>query len=314
MNAEDKYLARILFKNKIYESEGNAFEQFFSSIMFIHDKDFTQIKPWGNLGDRSCDGCNKNTKTYYQVYAPENPSNSYNAAVSKLQHDFRGLISYWSPIEQFFFVFNDKFKGVNAQCISTMDCIVKTYNLLRGDFLLPKDLSRIVFDNFKDDEIMQIVGSIPHSQEFCRFNEECFSEIINHLLQTSIEDFIPSKLMVPQWDDKIRTNNISAPLKQQMEAGYALIGAVDNFFQSRESFWGDLIRDKLNGIYVQAKQEAEIENNSDELNGDIIFWKMVNMIIPQHPKKPQCIPSAIQLLSKYFESCDIFEEPINVIT
>lgn len=118
MNAEDKYLARVLFKNKIYESDGNAFEQFFSSIMFIHDKDFTQIKPWGNLGDRSCDGCNKNTKTYYQVYAPENPSNSYNAAVNKLQHDFQGLISYWSPIEQFFFVFNDKFKGVNAQHIS----------------------------------------------------------------------------------------------------------------------------------------------------------------------------------------------------
>ena len=30
MNAEDKYLARVLFKNKIYESDGNAFEQFFS--------------------------------------------------------------------------------------------------------------------------------------------------------------------------------------------------------------------------------------------------------------------------------------------
>ncbi len=309
MDTNSKYFARVLFQNQIYKSEGNTFEQLFSSIMFIYDKDFNQIKPWGNLGDRKCDGCNRKLNTYYQVYAPEIPENSYKEVISKLTRDFKGLITYWSPVEKFFFVFNDKYKGINAESVLAIDKIKKDYKLLESGFILPKDLSKIVFDNFSDDEIIDIVGTPPNPDSSYKFDEKCFEEIIDYLLNSSPQYLDPSKLIVPNWDDKIRANNISPLLKMQLSSAYTLVGTVDKFFLNREVFWGDLIRDKLNSIYNQVKDDMENYDSGSGYKGDDIFWLMVDRILPEGNNRNSCIPSAIQLLAKYFESCDIFEEP-----
>ena len=71
----------------------------------------------------------------------------------------------------------------------------------------------------------------------------------------------------------------------------------------------DLIRDKLNSIYNQVKDDMENYDSGSGYKGDDIFWLMVDRILPEGNNRNSCIPSAIQLLAKYFESCDIFEEP-----
>ena len=55
MNNQKKALARKLFKLKIHEANGQAFEDIFTAIMNYVESDFQSIKPWGNIGDRKND-------------------------------------------------------------------------------------------------------------------------------------------------------------------------------------------------------------------------------------------------------------------
>ncbi|NOR81042.1 MAG: hypothetical protein GQ529_09460, partial [Methyloprofundus sp.] len=52
MNNQEKALARKLFKLKLHEANGQAFEDIFTAIMGYTEADFQPIKAWGNIGDR----------------------------------------------------------------------------------------------------------------------------------------------------------------------------------------------------------------------------------------------------------------------
>ena len=116
MTHQEKALARKLFKLKVHENDGNAFEQLFTQIMNYAHSGFKQIKPQGQIGDRKNDGYVPSLGHYYQVYAPENPTakQTQATAVTKAKDDFQGLIDAWHkthPIKGYRFVFNDKYRG-----------------------------------------------------------------------------------------------------------------------------------------------------------------------------------------------------------
>ena len=118
LKKEDKYIARIQFKLKILGSKGQAFEDFFVSVMVKADKNFQPVKAYGNIGDQKNDGFNKETGTYYQVFAPEDITKDKTIydAVNKLEQDFRGLHKNWNDvcqIKKYFFVVNDKYEGAD---------------------------------------------------------------------------------------------------------------------------------------------------------------------------------------------------------
>lgn len=70
-NTNEKYIARIMFKNKVYEYDAQAFESLFTLVMQKNNKNFEQVKPYGNIGDWKNDGFDKTLGVYYQVYSPE---------------------------------------------------------------------------------------------------------------------------------------------------------------------------------------------------------------------------------------------------
>jgi hypothetical protein len=117
MNRNTIYIARLIFQNRIYACDGTAFECFFTQVMQCYNPNFRQVKPQGQYGDRKNDGFDSTTGTYYQVYAPEDIRIKEKDTIEKLAADFTGLYSYWqsiTPIRSFFYVVNDKYKGVYA--------------------------------------------------------------------------------------------------------------------------------------------------------------------------------------------------------
>ena len=111
MDRNTRYIVRLMFQTKVYSCDGAAFESFFTQIMQRHNRNFQQVKPQGQYGDRKNDGFDKTTGTYYQVYAPEDIKIKEKETIEKLVTDFSGLYAYWQslyPIQSFFYVVNDK--------------------------------------------------------------------------------------------------------------------------------------------------------------------------------------------------------------
>jgi hypothetical protein len=296
MNVQEKTFARSLFQNKILKADGQAFEDIFTDIMNYAEADFRSIKPWGNIGDKKNDGYIKSKGAYYQVYAPEDIRKSYTDAVSKLKTDFNGLKAQWTSINEFYFVVNDKYKGVNANCEETIQEIKETHNLSKAGFLTAKDLENILF-TLADDQILLITGSIPDPANIKQLDYSVLNEVIGYIMRLPLNQGDKPKIVLPAWDEKIKFNGLSEPVSQLLNHGYFQLNTLDEYLRNNSDFLADSLRDKMNEVYLQEKV-----NNS----GDSLFWVIVDRASP----KAECMyqTSVIVIMSKYFETCDIFEE------
>jgi len=157
MTANQKAQARIFFENRILKADNQAFEDLFTEIMRYKEPDFRSIKPWGNIGDRKNDGYIPSRGIFYQVYAPENIENSYPKLIKKIKDDASGLIEQWSDVKEFYFVVNDKYKGVNADSEQLLMQIKEDNGLDESKFITASDLENILF-SLSDDQIIKITG------------------------------------------------------------------------------------------------------------------------------------------------------------
>ncbi|GHT11944.1 hypothetical protein FACS1894170_06160 [Planctomycetales bacterium] len=296
MNSTEKQLSRIFFKIKIHESNGIEFERLFTQIMNYREADFQQIKPWGNIGDRKCDGYVSSKGIFYQVYAPEEPKNSYPDIIKKLKQDFIGLLAQWKNVQEYYFVFNDKFLGVNADCTQVIEEIKQTHHLKNTGFVTAANLENILFQ-LADDQIQIIIGKIPDPANLSALDYSVVSEIVQVILSFSSSD-TDGNIVVPDWNKKIQFNGLSEITKIRLDNGSLFLSQLDKYLDNHGSFLAEELRGKMSELY-------QIKKNTYE--NDELFWQIVNEIIPQKTKP--FVESAIVIMAKYFETCDIFEEP-----
>lgn len=298
MNTQERSIARILFQNKIYKADGQAFEDIFTATMSYFNKDFQSIKPWGNIGDRKNDGYIKTECEYYQVYAPEDIRKSYVDAVNKIKTDFNGLIKQWSPVNKFYFVINDKYKGVNADCEQVINQIKGSYSLEDARILTAKDLEDRVF-SLSEDQIYTVVGYLPDPGNLKNIDYSILNEVISYIMNLPIDSEKEYSITLPDLDEKIQFNNLSKITADYLYNGLMKVVYLEEYLSNNSDYVADSLRDKLSEIYKKQR---------DNFNGDSLFWNIVNALSPVAQQQYQSI--VIIIMSKYFETCDIFEEPI----
>lgn len=302
----EKYMARIMLKNKILSADAQTFETLFTLIMQKVNCNFEQVKPYGNIGDWKNDGFDKTTGTYYQVYAPEDieKANTISNAQNKLKSDFEGLFAHWNsicPIKSFYFVINDKYKGIAPQIHATILQLEKTYTNIKIDLFLAKDLEDS-FMQCSDDDMVSVVGCIANPADQLDFG--ALTEVINHLMNMRGEELSYDHLVVPDFEEKIRFNRLSDPIGCQLRTASYQVGGLERFFRNNSNYTKAQIQQKITTAYIDA---ANVIDEADEHYSDLVFLKLVDDI---YPNGTAAIRNAIMILMAYFfESCDIFKRP-----
>jgi len=297
MTREEKSISRILFKNKIHEADGQKFEDLFSAIMNYTEPDFTQIKPWGNIGDRKNDGCVLSKGIYFQVHAPEDVKKSYHDIIKKIQTDFTGLQSHWGNIQEFYYVLNDKYQGVHPDALQLLETIKQSNNLRACKFITAKDLENRLY-NLDDDQIMAIAGNIPDPANLISLDYDILNEILEHLKNRSLNNGAEN-IVVPNWDEKIQFNNLTTNESVRLTNGYFQLGSLSEYLKNSSDFTAQELQSKISAMYKEL---------SNFYSGSELFWELVNEISPRNSAEYQA--SSIVIMSMYFETCDIFEEPV----
>jgi hypothetical protein len=293
---DEKYILRIIFKNKIHNADGQKFEDTFTEIMRYVDPEFQQIKPHGKAGDKKNDGYIKSKGIYFQVYGPEDIKKTITYAKKKLNDDLSGLIKEWKSINEFYFIINDKYKGIPPELeIETNNQITK--NKLKGGVKGAAYLEYLLF-SLTDDQILTIVGSIPDPSKIKLLNYSILNEVIEYMMTISLVETVSSDILVPDWDKKIAFNDLSSAVARLLNNGSMQIAILDEYLMNQGVFFADTLRNKINTIYISEKKH---------FTGDQLFWQVVNTA---SPKEEQTYQSAvIVIMAKYFEACDIFERP-----
>lgn len=308
LRKEDKYIARIHFKLKVLQSKGQAFEDFFVSVMTKADQDFQPVKAYGNIGDQKNDGFNKKTGTYYQVFAPEDITKDktiYDAA-KKLEKDFRGLYEKWNDIcqvKKYYFVVNDKYEGLDP--IITQKIIElnneEAFSDVDIEVFMAKDLQK-EFEKLDEDDVQELIGYIPSSSsELIEYGS--LGEVVDYLMKTELPKVRNNKLIVPDFDEKIEFNGLSREVKSKLMTGSYQEGALIRYFNENPGT-REILQEKFHALYQLASEEI-LDTQEDE--ADCKFYYIVDRACP---KKTAGTVSCVEvLMAYYFSSCDIFEEP-----
>lgn len=304
MTREQKYIAHIMFRNKVLQSYGNAFEAFFSQIMTCANVNFQQVKPQGSIGDRKNDGFDKTTGTYYQVYAPEDISTKEKNALSKLSTDFNGLYEYWQdicPIRRFFFVINDKFKGGFPSLHSELANIQAAHPEVEANLFLSKDLEDICFQ-LSEEHIDTCLGYVPEIY-YENVDYDVLNDVMGYLLSSPInltKEFIPIN---PNFEEKIRFNGLSEAIARYLTSNRINEYCIDDFLKYNSSYTKEALRNIFTGLYNEALRTLEDAQDKPDSVFMYIFEHSYN-------KRNRAIDNAIlTLMAYYFEYCDIFQAP-----
>lgn len=307
MTLDEKIYAKMRFDLLVYRLNGNAFEEFFVRIMVAENTNFIPVKPQGRLGDRSNDGFNPSSGTYYQVYAPENPSASISSSITKLHHDFTGLHSYWNtstPIKEFKFVVNDKYMGVGPQLHPELKKLESSYPGIKCSEFFAQHLWDIAL-SLPDEKIYDIIGYIPSPDRITIFDSGVMDEVVNSLLR-NYSSFTPSRMSKnPNFEPKISFNKLNNyPASLLRYASYQG-GDLLEYFQTSV-----IHKDKLKQIFsdLYKRIDGQIDKNLPN-RSDIIFDKILQEAHLQSSTRKEVNDVVLVLMAYYFDLCDIFEEP-----
>jgi len=320
MVPERLQLARTLFKLRIYESNGYSFENLFASVMQYARPDLMKVKPYGNQGDRGNDAYEKEHGRYFQMYAPEDPSSSQQKAIAKVQKDFEAkLLPYWGafcPVKEYLFVFNDKYSGTNFPLEKTLAEIKSKHSLKVAEVFLAKHLEQ-EFVSLSEDQILMVISGVPDPASLENLDYSIVGEVLRHIQNLTLSYVESGKLVVPNVEDKIEFNGLKV-FGQWMQIKQRETWQIDEYFVRNSDFARATLRDYLSAYYAESivRFPTDSEILQTEL-GDLRFAFILDRIAPEtgvaaHDRARRDV--ALVIMAKYFETCDIFEEPTNVTT
>lgn len=305
----DDFFFRSFFKLKIHQAQGTAFQQLINELFQYSVEGFQAISPWGSWGDGGNDGWVENTGTYYQIYGPSpTTTNSPVTAVKKAIEDFHKLPGKWQNINQYFFVYNDRFCGAPAALSSELQVLKIEKNLTECRALIGADLESM-FMRLSPGQKQMIVGGIPSGMPI-HIDPRSVGEILRHLADT---DTTPGYLKgnAPNLDEKITFNGLSEGVGELLKSRWYQVPVVDQFLAKRDPGLAQAIATDISRLYEQSKQTILV---TEENTADLRYAWMIDRLIPpeahNHPHSLKAYREASQVvLSKYFETCDVYEHP-----
>ena len=91
VTAEQRYWWRIALELKMRKSNGDAFQDFFCSMMLkVHGDDFVRVRAFGQLGDKGCDGYRQSIGQVFQCYGALDGGGNNKVAylIGKMESDY----------------------------------------------------------------------------------------------------------------------------------------------------------------------------------------------------------------------------------
>ncbi len=314
-----KNMIKIILDNKLLKCDGYEFQKFINQIYTYKDDKFTPVKPQGQIGDRKNDGYIHSSGTYLQVFGPEDLNNSETQkyAIQKYKEDFRILFNYikngvWPPIKKFIYVINDKGYGFFPDLLNIKDNLASTYKCVEFDIYGYNNIYKDMLD-LSNDQQENLLGPILECEETVDIvdnyvlDEVIKSIIDNYEFPYTKDNF--SSSTPPEFENKIVFNNLkNKPSEIKLKEGYFNIDNIEKIInQDTNSLIGEALSEIMKNTYKEAKHRYD---NNQDFQFFYLFNELLDKVKTNRNVSDMCKHNAIFcIMSKYFECCDIFEEP-----
>lgn len=298
MNLQQAYYEQ-KFENAFLRAKGDAFQSLFETLMeFAYKADFMACRTWGNRGDRKNDGFLKSERRLFQVYAPNEMTET--KAVSKIQEDFEGAKAHWrNHFDKWVFAHN----AVDGLPPHVQTVLLDFEKANPGITLEPWCLEefRVVFRRLSSDDLVAWFGVAPTAETKAKLGFKDLQVVLEHLAGQSVESDQPVKDVPP---DKIKANALSDSVATLLREGMVKAPLVTRFFEQ----WYD----PLLGERIAKSFRSKYEALREDLTPNLIFSELQAWVGGADRGTPEHELAVLTIMAYYFERCDIFEEPREV--
>lgn len=290
------YVYGLKFRNDYLEKKGTAFQEWFVQLIGAAlGPRFEPVRPYGKQGDLKCDGRDSSTGTVFQVYAPEGMKDK--ELMSKIQADFDGAVEHWGEeLKKWVFVHNDS-RGLPPKAQQLLDEL-RTKN------------PGIEIEQWWEPQLRELAMSLPLAalQSLWGFapsmavaERTTFADLVPVI--SALAQSEPSELAVPVTPPsafKIQKNDLSSDVEQLLIVGRRKSDLVRQYFQrAADADLGERIAQSFRNRYQELRETG--------LSADKIFAELQQMAGMSGAPGQQA--AALAVLTYFFESCDIYEDP-----
>ena len=288
------------FENLFRAAKGNEFQTLFERLMGLAYKaDFMASRPWGNQGDRKNDGFLKSERRLFQVYAPNEMSAA--DAIAKIREDFEGAKTHWGThFDKWVFAHN----ATDGLPPHVQKVLLEFENANPGVTLEAWGLQefRLIVRRLSSDDLVSWLGAAPSDETKARLGFADLRVVLESLGHRHAPSNTPVRDVLM---GKIEANALSESVATLIKNGMVKAPLVEAFF----SQW----HDETLGERVAESFRAEYQRLRSQHPPDEIFAKMQSWVGGPELGTPEHQVAVLTVIAYYFERCDIFEEPREVL-
>lgn len=301
MNATQEYWWKISLALKLRQSSGDAFQDFFSSVMEkLHGDDFVRVRPFGKKGDKGCDGYLQSNGQIFQCYGAVNGAkDKVNYLIGKMEEDFEKAKNKLSAIMKEWHMVHNLIDGLPIEAVQTLEKLKLANSTKYFGFIgLEGFETRIMALDV--EQIEQLLGPVATNEDAQNLQVEELRDLINGLVEATDKGVPNLKTISPVSVDKLDANNLPNHWKTIIAGGwqnaYIVVAYID---QHNDPLIGEniakIFKERYEYLKAQGLEPASIMDALYE------FVAGLGSVAPARQVASQA------LLAHLFESCDIFE-------
>ncbi|OGU20470.1 MAG: hypothetical protein A2580_15380 [Hydrogenophilales bacterium RIFOXYD1_FULL_62_11] len=301
ISVEQRYWWRIALELRLRKCNGDAFQEFFSTVMAqLHGDDFVRVRPFGALGDKGCDGYLVSNGQLFACYgAVAGELKQVAKLTKKMTDDYGKANAKLNSIMREWHMVHNLIEGMPVEAILTLKVLEDSDKKRKFGFIGIEGFEERVF-KLNPYQIAMLLGPAASESDSQNLDAATLRSLVQELATEA--DAIDFNLLDlrPVPPDKLVYNDLPNHWKHLITGGWKnahLVGAY--FDRHHDPLTGEraakLFRDRYSYLNAQHLQPGDIMASLYELVTGI------------GSVQPQQQVAAQALLAFLFENCDIFK-------
>lgn len=300
ISTEQRYWWRIALELRLRQCHGDAFQDFFSIVMgHLHGDDFVRVRPFGQLGDKGCDGYLVSTGQVFQCYGAMNGETHQVARLTKkMKDDFATAKTKLDGIMQEWHMVLNLVDGLPIEAVQALVELRAANPNIKFGFISKEGLEERVF-TLGAERIALLLGPAATPADAKNLDVATLKALVNELVMTDLPPLEETDLR-PVPVGKLSHNELPWHWQLFVRGGWANAPIVAGYFERHP--------DPLRGGQVAMLFKTRYEGlKAQNLKPGDIMAALLETVTGIGNVTPQQQVVAQALLTHVFENCDIFE-------
>jgi len=303
LSPDQEYRWRIALELKMRKSQGDVFQDFFSTMMEeVHGSDFVRVRPFGQLGDKGCDGYLRGMGQVFQCYGALDGGNEDRVSylIRKMGQDFATATEKIPEIMKEWHMVHNFIDGLPVKAVEKLEELQKADRSRKLGFISMPWFELQIF-SLEPAKIERLLGPAATAKDFQNMQAAELRDLIAAIVSATDKSHPISDAIKPVPEDKLEFNKLPGHWRWLISNGCQISHHAAMYLNHHhDPLMGETIAQMFRDRYRYLKSE-----NLPPAN---IMANLHEMIVGVGAVGVQRQVAAQALLAFLFESCDIFED------